>query len=91
MESADETRRTLTAFNQLPPPAQLTCVWEQGYYLAARPDGAAGLVRIYQVGAFFVEIHFPASSDFVVLRAFRDPMHLQPYLDQIDIQSSLGD
>lgn len=90
MHSADEIRRTLAAFNQLPPPAQLTCVWEQGYYLAARPDGAAGLVRIYQVDAFFVEIHFPTPSDFEILRAFHESVYLQPYLDQIDLAGLLS-
>lgn len=90
MSPADENRRALAAFNQLPPPAQLTYVWEQGYCLAARPAGAAGLVRVYQVGAFFVEIHFPTPSDFEVLRAFHDPSYLQPYLDQIDLAALLG-
>ena len=89
MNPADEIGCALAAFNQLPPAAQLTCVWEQGYYLAARPAGATGLVRIYQVGAFFVEIHFLTPSDFEILRAFHDPIHLQPYLDQIDLDALL--
>lgn len=90
MASADESRRALAAFNQLPPPAQLTYVWEQGYYLAARPAGAAGLVRVYQVGAFFVEIYFPTPSDFEILRAFHDPVYLRPYFDQIDLAGLLS-
>ena len=89
MTPGDETRFTLAAFNQLPPAAQLLCVWEQGYYLAARPAGATGLARIYQVGSFFVEIHFHTPSDFEILRAFHDPIHLQPYLDQIDLDTLL--
>jgi len=90
MASADESRRALAAFNQLPPPAQLTFVWEQGYYLAARPAGAAGVVRMYQVGAFFVEIYFPTPSDFEILRAFHESVYLQPYLDQIDLAGLLS-
>ncbi|WP_210521698.1 hypothetical protein [Hymenobacter terricola] len=90
MATADESRRALAAFNELPPSAQLTYVWEQGYYLAARPAGAVGLVRVYQVGAFFVEIHFPNPSDFEILRAFHDPVYLQPYLDQIDLAGLLS-
>ena len=90
MASADERRRALAAFNQLPPPAQLTCVWEQGYYLAARPAGAAGVVRVYQMDVFFVEIYFPTPSDFEILRAFHDPIYLQPYLDQIDLAALLS-
>lgn len=81
--------RPLEAFNQLPPAAQLTCVWEHGYYLAERADEALGLVKIYQVGAFFVEIRFSAPSEFEILRAFRDPAYLQPYLDQIDLKTLL--
>ena len=90
MASADERRRALAAFNQLPAPAQLTCVWEQGYYLAARPAGAAGVVRVYQMDVFFVEIYFPTPSDFEILRAFHDPIYLQPYLDQIDLAALLS-
>lgn len=90
MSPAYESRGALAAFNQLPVPAQLTCVWEQGYCLAARPAGSAGLVRVYQVGAFFVEIHFPTPSDFEILRAFHDPIYLQPYLDQIDLAGLLS-
>ncbi len=78
---------TLDKFNQLRPAAQLTHVWEQGYYLAERLDEAAGLVRMYQVNAFFVEIHFPTPTDFEILRAFHGPIHLQPYLDQIDLNA----
>ena len=90
MASAAEIIRALAAFNQLPPPAQLTYVWEQGYCLAARPAGAAGLVRVYQVGFFFVEIHFSTPSEFEILRAFHDPVYLQPYLDQIDLAGLLS-
>ena len=90
MASAAEIIRALAAFNQLSAPAQLTYVWEQGYYLAARPAGAAGLVRVYQVDAFFVEIYFPTPSDFEILRAFREPIYLQPYLDQIDLAGLLS-
>ena len=90
MNPADEIGCALAAFNQLPPAAQLTCVWEQGYCLAARPMGATGLVRIYQVGVFFVEIHFRTPSDFEILQAFYDPIHLQPYLDQIDLDALLS-
>ncbi len=90
MASVAEILRALAAFNQLPPPAQLTYVWEQGYYLAARPVGAAGVVRVYQVGAFFVEIHFHTPSDFEILRAFHDPVYLQPYLDQVDLAGLLS-
>lgn len=79
--------RTLDEFNQLRPAAQLTYVWEQGYCLAARLDEAAGLVRIYQVGIFFVEIRFSTPADFEVLRAFQNPLYLQPYLDQIDLKA----
>ena len=78
---------TIDKFNQLRPAAKLTCVWEQGYYLAERLDEAAGLVRMYQVNAFFVEIHFPTPTDFEILRAFHGPIHLQPYLDQIDLNA----
>ncbi|MFD1872653.1 hypothetical protein [Hymenobacter bucti] len=85
MKSADETWHALAAFNQLLPAAQLTRVWEQGYYLAARPATGDGLVRLYQVETFFVEIHFYTSADFEILRAFHDPAYLQPYLDQIDL------
>ncbi len=92
MASADESRRALAAFNRLPPPAQLTYVWAQGYYLAARPAGAAGVVRVYQVqvGIFFVKIYFPSPSDFEIPRAFHDPVYLQPYLDQIDLAGLLS-
>ena len=90
MVSAAEIISALTAFNQLPPPAQFTFVWEQGYYLAARPGGASGLVRVYQVDAFFVEIYFPTPSDFEILRAFRGPIYLQPYPDQIDLAGLLS-
>lgn len=90
MVSSDENKRALAVFNKLPAPAQLTYVWEQGYYLAARPADAAGLVRVYQVGTFFVEIYFPTPSDFEVLRAFHDPVYLQPYLDQIDLAGLLS-
>lgn len=82
--------RTLDEFNQLEPAAQLTYVWEQGYYLAARPDEAAGLVRMYQVGGFFVEIRFATPADFEILRAFHDPVYLQPYLDRIDLDGLLS-
>ncbi len=85
-----EILRALAAFNQLPPPAQLTYVWEQGYYLAAWPVGAASVVRVYQVGAFFVEIHFHTPSDFEILRAFHDSVYLQPYLDQVDLTGLLS-
>lgn len=90
MAAADESRRALAAFNRLPPSAQLTRVWEQGYYLAARPGEAAGVVRVYQVSVFFVEIYFPTPADFEILRAFHDPIYLQPYLDQIDLASLLS-
>ncbi|SDY58491.1 hypothetical protein [Hymenobacter psychrophilus] len=82
--------RALAAFNRLPPPAQLTYVWEQGYYLAARPMGAAGLVRVYEVDVFFVEINFATPSDFEILRAFHESVYLQPYLDQIDLAGLLS-
>ena len=90
MASAAEILRVLAAFNQLPTPAQLTYVWEQGYYLAARPTGTAGVVRVYQVGIFFVEVYFPTPADFEILRAFHDPIYLQPYLDQIDLDGLLS-
>ena len=89
MNSGGEIGGALAAFNRLPPAAQLTCVWEQGYCLAARPVDASGLVRVYQVGPFFVEIHFRTPADFEILRAFHDPIYLQPYLDQIDLDALL--
>ncbi|SFP95221.1 hypothetical protein [Hymenobacter arizonensis] len=79
----------LEDFNQLPPAAQLLYIWEHGYYLAARPAEGTGLVKLYQTGALFVEIHFKNPSDFEILRAFHDPVHLQPYLDQIDLNGLL--
>ena len=81
---------TLAEFNRLSRPAQLLTTWEHGYYLAARADAKTGLVKLYQVGALFVEIHFRNSSDFDMLRAFQDPAYLQPYLDQVDLTALLG-
>ena len=80
----------LEAFSRLSRPAQLLYTWEHGYYLAARPAAGPGLVKLYQVGALFVEIHFSTPSEFDILRAFHDPIHLQPYLDQVDLAALLG-
>ena len=87
--AANTTMQPLEAFNQLPPAAQLTYTWEHGYYLAARPDKAAGLIKLYQAGELFVEIHFRSPSEFEVVRAFRDPGSLLPYLDQLNLDDLL--
>lgn len=81
--------RNLEQFNLLPPSVQLLYVWENCYYLAERVDEESVLVKMYQVETFFVEIRFRSPSQFELLRAFRNPLHLQPYLDQIDIKSLL--
>ena len=79
----------LEAFNRLPPAAQLLYTWEHGYYLAARPGEAPGLIKLYQVRELFVEIYFRNPSEFEVIRAFRDPGLLLPYLDQLNLDDLL--
>lgn len=80
---------TLEEFNQLTHAAQLLYTWEHCYYLAARGSQEPGLVKLYQVGELFVEIYFQSPSEFEVVRAFRDPAFLQPYLDQLNLDELL--
>lgn len=82
---ADKAMHTIEEFNQLTHAAQFLYIWEHCYYLAERKDEEPGLVKLYQVGELFVEIHFRSPSEFEVVRAFRDPVFLLPYLDQLNL------
>ena len=86
---ADEVMRTLEEFNRLPPEARLTCIWEDGYHLASRLDQESVMVKMYQVGDFFVEIRFPGPDKFEVIHSFRHSVFLLPYVDQIDLNALL--
>ncbi|MBC7923894.1 MAG: hypothetical protein H7Z75_22700 [Ferruginibacter sp.] len=86
---ADNIMRTLEEFDRLLPEAKLTCVWENGYHLASRLDNESVMVKMYQVGGFFVEIGFRSLNEFEIIHSFRDPVFLLPYVDQIDLNALL--
>jgi hypothetical protein len=79
------TMRTLEEFKRMPQAAQFMYVWENCYFLAERRENEATLIKLYQVGEFFVEIRFRLTLEFEIVRAFHDSVYLQPYLDQIDL------
>ncbi len=80
---------TLDQFSQLSPEAQLTYLWENCLYLACREEEESGVMKLYQVGSFFVEIRFRNLNEFEVIQAFQKPALLLPYVDQLDLAALL--
>ncbi|GAA4325280.1 hypothetical protein [Flaviaesturariibacter amylovorans] len=70
--------------------APILPVWEQGVFLAERREGFHRF-RLYELDGNYVEV-IQHSHFNVVLRvaSFRDPKHLDPYLDAISLDGLLG-
>lgn len=79
---------TLEQFSQLSPGEQLTYIWENCLCLAYREEESS-LVKLYQVGCFFVEIRFRNMNEFYLVQAFQEPGRLLPYVDQLDLAALL--
>jgi hypothetical protein len=62
-------------------------LWEQGVLLATRTEGFHTL-HLYQLDDHYIEVTHHSHFN-VVLRvaSFRDTLHLDPYLSEIDIES----
>ncbi len=64
-------------------------LFEQGVYLAHRPEGAF-IVFLFQIDAFYVEVYLDREEGEIgYMKGFTSPKDLDPYLPNIDISELL--
>ena len=66
---------------------QAGVICEEGVLLSERSEDD-NLVVLYAVGSFYVEVFYRnADSEIIKFRSFQSTQFLEPYLEQIDLDS----
>lgn len=81
---------TINDFKSLDTDLQAQVLWLDGVYLdLVRHDGEV-YADLYALYDFYVEVFFDkATEEPTGIRAFKNPVFLEPYLDAIDIHELL--
>ena len=65
-------------------------LWLEGVYLELIRQTPLLNIELYALYDFYVEIYFDkATEEPLFLRAFQDPVNLEPYLSLVDIKDAL--
>ena len=66
-------------------------VWKHGRFLALRQEGDCR-VALYDLREFFAEVWYAQEGNEILLvRGFRDPGMLEPYLGAVDLEELMGE
>lgn len=77
-------------FNTLQELDQVDAAWKKGVQLAERSEGFH-TVTLYQLDGFYIEVTRHTHFNVIIkVASFRDTVHLEPYLKEINIESLLG-
>lgn len=75
----------LSDFHFMTSDLKAEAVWVHGTFLAIRSEEDY-YVALYHMGSFFVEVWYSPQADKITYTiGFRSAVHLQPYLQMIDI------
>ena len=75
-----------SAFNALTISDQLGQLWRKGVYIGKRKEDGR-VITIYQLESFYVEIHYRKYRSVIEnIVISEDPLILEPYLEQIEVE-----
>lgn len=78
-------------FNTLSKQDQQNNLLKDGIFLAEREDGPFRIM-LYQMDSFYVEVYFfNLYNKVAFLQSFTDTDALQPYLEQLDVNTMLSE
>lgn len=77
-------------FESLGEIAQTSTIWERGVFLSERLEGFHK-IRLYQLEDFYVEVTYHTHFNVILkVGSFTGTEHLDPYLEQISLDSLLS-